>query len=110
MFSCVRINVATAIENVHNSIREGDTIAEPLRHSGVFDDLVVNMIQVGEESGALEDMLLRVADTYDGEVEQSLKRMLTLLVPLITIALGIVIAIIIGAMVSAILSSYELPI
>ncbi len=76
----------------------------------IFPTLAVQLIQVGEESGQLENMLLRVADIYDGEVERTLQRMLSLLVPSITIALGIVIAIIIGAMVSAILSSYDLPI
>jgi len=102
--------VAEALGEVRARLAKGEGLAGPMAQLAMFPTLAVQLIQVGEESGALEDMLLRVADTYDGEVEQSLKRMLTLLVPLITIALGIVIAIIIGAMVSAILSSYELPI
>jgi len=56
--------VANAVEQVHTSIKEGDTITEPLRYSGVFDYLVVNMIQVGEETGELDKMLIKVADTY----------------------------------------------
>jgi general secretion pathway protein F len=76
----------------------------------VFPPLAVQLIQVGEESGALEDMLVRVADIYEGEVQKALQRMLSLLAPLITIGLGIVIAVIIGSMVSAILSTYELAI
>jgi len=102
--------VAEALGEVRARLAKGEGLAGPMAQLAMFPTLAVQLIQVGEESGALEDMLLRVADTYDGEVERSLKRMLTLLVPLITIALGIVIAIIIGAMVSAILSSYELPI
>ena len=58
----------------------------------------------------LDDMLLRVADIYDQEVQRSLQRMLSLLAPAITIVLGVVIAVIIGSMVAAILSAYDLPI
>lgn len=101
--------IAEALGEVRARLAKGEGLAGPMSQTAVFPTLAVQLIQVGEESGALEDMLLRVADTYDGEVERSLKRMLSLLVPLITIALGIVIAIIIGAMVSAILSSYDLP-
>jgi type IV pilus assembly protein PilC len=80
--------VAVAVENVHNSIREGETIAEPLRHSGVFDDLVVNMIQVGEETGELDKMLLKVADTYDSEVDTLVGALMSLLEPLLIIFMG----------------------
>ena len=72
--------------------------------------LALQLIQVGEESGSLDDMLLRVADIYDDEVQRSLQRLLGLLTPLITVVLGVLIAVIIGSMVSAILSAYDLPI
>lgn len=80
--------VAAAIENVHNSIREGDTIAEPLRHSGVFDDLVVNMIAVGEETGELDKMLIKVADTYDNEIDTLVGALMSLLEPILIIGMG----------------------
>jgi type IV pilus assembly protein PilC len=80
--------VANAVETVHNSIKEGDTIAEPLRHSGVFDDLVVNMIQVGEETGELDKMLIKVADTYDSEVDTLVGAMMSLLEPFLIIGMG----------------------
>lgn len=80
--------VAGAIESVHNSIREGDTIAEPLKHSGVFDDLVVNMIQVGEETGELDKMLIKVADTYDNEVDTLVSALMSLLEPILIIGMG----------------------
>lgn len=80
--------VAGAIESVHNSIREGDTIAEPLKHSGVFDDLVVNMIQVGEETGELDKMLIKVADTYDSEVDTLVSALMSLLEPILIIGMG----------------------
>jgi type IV pilus assembly protein PilC len=80
--------VAGAIGGVHDSIREGDTIAEPLRHSGVFDDMVVNMIQVGEETGELDRMLIKVADTYDNEVDTLVAALMSLLEPILIIAMG----------------------
>ncbi len=102
--------IVEALNEVRTRLAKGEGLAGPMARIAIFPTLAVQLIQVGEESGALEDMLLRVADTYDGEVQRTLQRMLSLLVPLITIGLGIVIAIIIGAMISAILSSYDLPI
>jgi len=87
--------VAAAVENVHNSIREGDTIAEPLKHSGVFDDLVVNMIQVGEETGELEKMLIKVADTYDNEVDTLVGALMSLLEPVLIVGMGLTVGFIV---------------
>ena len=71
--------------------------------------MAVQLIRVGEESGQLEDMLIKVADIYDREVQLALDRTLALLVPVLTIALGVLVAGIIMAILSAILSVYELP-
>ncbi len=81
-----------------------------MAETAIFPTLALQLIQVGEESGALDDMLLRVADIYDQEVQRTLQRLLSLLAPAITIVLGIVIAVIIGSMVAAILQAYDLPI
>ncbi|MCW8132810.1 MAG: type II secretion system F family protein [Planctomycetota bacterium] len=80
--------VAAAVESVHHSIREGDTIAEPLKHSGVFDELVVNMIAVGEETGELDKMLIKVADTYDAEIDTLVGALMSLLEPFLIIGMG----------------------
>jgi len=80
--------VANAVEQVHTSIKEGDTITEPLRYSGVFDYLVVNMIQVGEETGELDKMLIKVADTYDSEVDTLVGAMMSLLEPFLIVGMG----------------------
>jgi type IV pilus assembly protein PilC len=80
--------IARAIGKVHDSIREGDTIAEPLRASGVVDEVVVNMIDVGEETGDLDKMLVKIADTYDDEVDSMVAGMMSLLEPLIILCLG----------------------
>ena len=95
--------VANAVGSVHNSIKEGDTIAEPLRHCGVFDDLVVNMIQVGEETGELDRMLVKVADTYDSEVDTLVAALMSLLEPILIVGLGAVVGFIVIALFMPIL-------
>ncbi len=102
--------VAEALNEVRLRLAKGEGLARPMAETEIFPPLAVQLIQVGEESGALDEMLVRVADIYEGEVRKSLQRMLSLLAPIITIGLGILIAVIIGSMVSAILSAYDLPI
>ena len=87
--------IQNAVDKVHDSIREGDTIAAPLDETKVFPPMVVNMIDVGEETGALDSMLMKVADIYDAEVEMAVEAMLTLLEPMIIILLGGVIGFIV---------------
>jgi len=80
--------IENAIMKVHDSIKEGDTIAAPLDESKVFPAMVVNMIDVGEETGSLDTMLLKVADIYDAEVEAAVEAMLRLMEPIIIVVLG----------------------
>lgn len=87
-----------AIGDVQTAIREGDAIAEPLRVSGVFDDMVVNMVDVGEETGELEKMLLKIADTYDEEVDTLVGGLMGLLEPLIVIFMGVTVGFIVVAL------------
>ena len=90
--------IQNAIQKVHDSIKEGDTIARPLDESKVFPPMVVNMIDVGEETGALDTMLNKVADIYDAEVEAAVEAMLALMEPAIIICLGGVIGFIVVAL------------
>ncbi len=80
--------ISEAVADVHASIREGENIADPMRRSGVFDIMVVNMIEVGEETGELDKMLLKIADTYDGEVDTLVGSMMSLLEPFLIIGMG----------------------
>ncbi|AEY00182.1 type II secretion system F domain-containing protein [Oceanimonas sp. GK1] len=91
-------------------LKEGKRLAEPLQASGRFPPLAIQMIRVGEETGQLEDMLLKVADTYDREVETAIGRLLTILEPVLILGLGVLIAGIIISMLVAILGINELPI
>ena len=87
--------LANAIQTVHDSVREGDPIAAPLGQSHVCDDIVVNMIDVGEETGNLDTMLLKIADTYDGEVDIAVEGLTSLMEPIMVIGLGIIIGFIV---------------
>ena len=90
--------IENAIMKVHDSIKDGDTIAAPLDESKVFPAMVVNMIDVGEETGSLDSMLMKVADIYDAEVEAAVEAMLRLMEPIIIIVLGGIIGFIVIAL------------
>jgi len=78
-----------ALAGVHDSIRKGETFAEPLRKARVCDSLVTNMIDVGEETGDLDKMLTRIADNYDDEVDRLVASLVSLLEPILVIMLGV---------------------
>ncbi len=87
-----------AMKTVHDSIREGETFANPLRATRVCDGLVVNMIDVGEETGELDKMLLKVADNYDEEIDVAVGSLVSLLEPLMVVLLGGVVGFIVIAL------------
>jgi len=80
-----------ALQRVHDSIREGESFATPLRESKVCDGIVVNMIDVGEETGDLDVMLMKVADNYDEEVDVAVQSLLSLVEPLLVVVLGTIV-------------------
>ena len=86
---------ARAIGEVHDSVREGETFADPLRASKVCDPIVVNMVDVGEETGDLDKMLLKVADTYDEEVDAAVSNLVSVLEPIMVIILGVIVTFIV---------------
>jgi len=87
-----------ALDKVHDSIREGETFADPLRAAKVCDSLVVNMIAVGEETGEIDNMLMKIADNYDDEVDVAVQSMVKLIEPLLMLFLGVVVGGIVVAM------------
>jgi len=86
------------LAKVHDSIREGDTFANPLRASKCVDALVVNMVDVGEETGELDKMLMKVADNYDDEVDTLVASLVSLLEPIMVVALGGIVGFIVVAL------------
>ncbi|OHB72871.1 MAG: pilus assembly protein PilC, partial [Planctomycetes bacterium RBG_16_55_9] len=79
---------AKMLGNVHNSIRQGDTFAGPLRQSKTVDLIVSNMVAVGEETGDLDKMLLKVADNYDEQVDVLVASLMSMLEPIMIVCLG----------------------
>ncbi|MCK4851334.1 MAG: type II secretion system F family protein, partial [Phycisphaerae bacterium] len=86
---------ARAIGEVHDSVREGETFADPLRNSKVCDPIVVNMVDVGEETGDLDKMLLKVADNYDEEVDATVAALVSVMEPVMVIVLGVIVGFIV---------------
>jgi general secretion pathway protein F len=89
--------LSNAIEDGRNSIREGHSVADPLKKSGLFPPLLIHMIAVGEKSGELESMLARAADAYDGEVEASVSALSSIMEPVLVIFMGGVVLFIVMA-------------
>jgi len=85
------------VEGARQNIREGETISDPLKRSGEFPALVTHMIAVGERSGDMEEMLRRVSQIYDGEVERVITRLTSLLEPVMILAMGIIVFFIVVA-------------
>jgi type IV pilus assembly protein PilC len=91
-------SIETAILNARSSIREGETIAEPLGRSGMFPPMVIQMISVGESTGALDSMLSKIADFYEEEVDVAVGNLTSLLEPFLMMFLGVVIGGVVIAM------------
>ncbi|RTZ90333.1 MAG: type II secretion system F family protein [Planctomycetota bacterium] len=96
--------ISDAIEKVCGSIREGETIAEPLGASGVFDPLLVNMIDIGEETGELDKMLNKISDNYDLDVDVLVDSLSSLLEPLLIVGMGGAVGFIVVALFMPLLS------
>ena len=90
--------ISNAIAGVHESVKEGETITAPLESSGVFPPMVVSMVDVGEQTGALPEMLLKISDNYDEEVDNAVASMTSLLEPIMIVFLAVVVGSIVIAM------------
>jgi type IV pilus assembly protein PilC len=90
--------VSNAVGAVHDSVKEGETITAPLEASGVFPPMVISMVDVGEQTGALPEMLLKIADNYDEEVDNAVAAMTSLLEPIMIVFLAIIVGSIVIAM------------
>jgi type IV pilus assembly protein PilC len=89
---------ARALVKVHDAIREGESMADPLRATKVCDAIVVNMIDVGEETGDLDKMLLKVADNYDSDVDVLVASLISILEPVMVVILGVIVGFIVIAL------------
>ena len=96
-----------ALTRVHDSIREGESFATPLRESKTCDAIVVNMIDVGEETGEMDSMLMKIADNYDEEVDVAVASLVSLLEPIMVVCLGGMVGTIVVAMFLPMVSMIE---
>jgi general secretion pathway protein F len=101
--------LAEAIDEVKVGVRGGSGVAGPLSHSAVFPPLALQMISVGEETGKLDEMLVQVAEYFDKEVRQQVRRLTSLLEPALLLVGGVVVAFVVLSMFSAIFSINNMP-
>jgi type IV pilus assembly protein PilC len=90
--------LANAVTAVHESVKEGETITAPLEASGVFPPMVISMVDVGEQTGALPEMMMKIADNFDDEVDNAVAAMTSLLEPIMIIFLAVIVGSIVIAM------------
>jgi type IV pilus assembly protein PilC len=97
--------IEKAVMDARESVREGERIADPLRKSGVFPSMVVQMIAVGEETGSIDTMLSKIADFYDQEVDVAVKALTSMIEPLVIVVMGVVIG---GIVIAMFIPMFEL--
>lgn len=90
--------LARAVHQVHDSVKEGENMAPPIEASGIFPPIVVSMVEVGEETGALPDMLTRVADTYEDEVDNAVAGITSVIEPILIVFLAVIVGTIVIAL------------
>jgi general secretion pathway protein F len=101
--------MAAALDEVGVALKEGRELGEPLARTGLLPPLAVRLITVGERSGRLDEMLLKLAEILDREIQESIERLMALLVPALTLAAALVIALVIGSILTTVMSIYDLP-
>lgn len=99
-----------AFVTVIDSVKEGKGLADPLAQTKLLPPLVIDLVRAGEETARLDDMLVKIAEIYDEETRRHIARLLTLLVPAVTIGLGVVVAAVVGSVLTTILSVYDIAV
>lgn len=102
-------SIAVMIEPIRNGIKKGEGITQPMKQSGVFPPLAMHLIEVGEESGKLDGMLIQVAEVYDVEVRNSIKNLIAFFEPALILLMGVIIGTIVVSMLMAIFSINDIP-
>jgi type IV pilus assembly protein PilC len=97
-------SIARAISQVHDSVKEGESIVQPLEASRVFPPMVISMVDVGEETGKLPEMLLKIADVYDDEVDNAVAAITSMLEPIMIVFLALIVGTIVLALFTPLIS------
>lgn len=98
------VSVAEAITKVHDAVKEGESMVHPLAASKIFPPMVISMVEVGEETGQLPEMLLKIADVYDDEVDNAVSALTSLLEPIMIVVLAVIVAVIVLALFQPLIS------
>ncbi len=101
--------VSSSLERVSREIKEGKGIAKPLSDANIFPELAMSMIQVGEETGQLDDMLIKIANTYEKSLKNSIKRFISILEPALIMAMGLIVGFIVISLLMAIFTITDIP-
>ena len=101
--------IASAVDKIIIGVREGEGLAKPMERTGKFPSLAISMIKVGEETGELDTMLLKIADTYEKTLKLYIKRFISLLEPAMVLIMGLIVGFIVISILIAIFSINELP-
>jgi len=105
--SAGNVHMQDAVRQVHGSIREGGGIATPMGESGMFDDIVVNMVDVGEQTGELDRMLAKIAERYEVEVERTVNGMFKVIEPILLVIMAVVVGFVVFALFSPLMKLME---
>ena len=101
--------ISKSLDRVIAGVKKGDGLSKPLHDTKVFPDFSIHLLEVGEETGRLDEMLLRVADTYDRDVRNSVKRLVALFEPMIILFMGVLIGLMVVSMLYSIFSINDVP-
>ncbi len=101
--------ISTAMDGVIAGVKKGDGLATPVKQAKIFPAFAVHLLEVGEETGRLDEMLLQIADTYDRELRTSIKRLVALFEPLMILFMGLVIGLMVVSMLYSIFSINDVP-
>jgi general secretion pathway protein F len=101
--------ISKSLDRVIAGVKKGDGLSKPLHETKVFPDFSIHLLEVGEETGRLDEMLLRVADTYDRDVRNSVKRLVALFEPMIILFMGVLIGLMVVSMLYSIFSINDVP-
>jgi len=101
--------IKDALDDVYQSVKEGARITEPLMNSGHFPEIALQMMAVGEETGELDIMLIRISDNYEKKVKKKLKQFAGLFEPAVILIIGIIVGFVVISMINAVFSIYDIP-
>jgi type IV pilus assembly protein PilC len=102
--SVANVHMREAVAGVHASIREGAGIAVPMGESGMFDDIVVNMVDVGEQTGELDRMLVKIAERYETEVDRTVETTFKVIEPVLLVVMAVMVGFIVFALFTPLLT------